>query len=136
MAKPRKFQKAEELKAAIQDYFDSCDARNAPLTVTGLANSLGTSRRLLLDVEKSTTYSEEIKSLILLAKQRIGQQTEEGLLSGRYNAAGCIFTLKNNWGYVDKVEKTISVEHSIAETLENRRRKVIESNALLIEETQ
>ena len=134
MAKPRLFQDAKKLEEAIEEYFSSTNARNAPLTVTGLANALGTNRMTLLNLEKEDHYAEEFKSLISLAKSRIGQQTEEGLLSGRYNAAGCIFTLKNNWGYKDKTEQEVSVVHSIADSLESRRRRVLENKVISIEE--
>lgn len=119
-----KFNDVDELRVAIDEYFQDCDDRNAPYTVSGLALALETSRRLLLDIQKSDHYSNDFKHLINLAKARILSRTEEGMLSNRYNAAGSIFTLKNNFGYVDKTESV--VEHkSIGDDLEKRRMRVI-----------
>jgi hypothetical protein len=77
--------------------------RQKPLTVTGLAVALGTSRDVLLDYE--TTYSEkypEFSNTIKEAKEQIKAYAEESLFGT--NTAGVIFSLKNNWGFKDKYE--------------------------------
>jgi hypothetical protein len=38
------------------------------------------------------------------AKDKVENSVEEGLLSGKYNATGAIFNLKNNYGWRDKQE--------------------------------
>ena len=125
--KPKKFQDLKALEAAIEDYFKKKDKAHKPYTITGLAITLGTSRRTLLNIQKEDYYSNDFKHLINTAKERILERVEEGLLSGTYNAAGSIFTLKNNGGWVDKTEQTIEVKNSIADTLETRRKRVIEA---------
>lgn len=77
--------------------------KQKPLTVTGLAVALGTSRDVLLDYE--TTYSEkypEFSNTIKEAKEQIKAYAEESLFGA--NTAGVIFSLKNNWGFKDKYE--------------------------------
>jgi hypothetical protein len=77
--------------------------KQKPLTVTGLAVALGTSRDVLLDYE--TTYSEkypEFSNTIKEAKEQIKAYAEESLFGT--NTAGVIFSLKNNWGFKDKYE--------------------------------
>ncbi len=73
-----------------------------PFTVTGLAVALDTSRETLLDYEKNpenAAFSDTIKA----AKQIIHNYAEEYLFNGK-NATGAIFNLKNNWGYVDRID--------------------------------
>lgn len=77
--------------------------KQKPLTVTGLAVALGTSRDVLLDYE--TTYSDkypEFSNTIKEAKEQIKAYAEESLFGT--NTAGVIFSLKNNWGFKDKYE--------------------------------
>ena len=77
--------------------------KQKPLTVTGLAVALGTSRDVLLDYE--TTYSEkypEFSNTIKEAKEQTKAYAEESLFGT--NTAGVIFSLKNNWGFKDKYE--------------------------------
>ena len=77
--------------------------KQKPLTVTGLAVALGTSRDVLLDYE--ITYSEkypEFSNTIKEAKEQIKAYAEESLFGT--NTAGVIFSLKNNWGFKDKYE--------------------------------
>lgn len=126
--KPKKFTDIKSLMRSINDYFRDADTRKAPYTITGLANALDTSRQLLLDIEYGGHYDSEFSRIISAAKSKIGQYTEEGLLSGKYNAAGCIFTMKNNWGYKDQVENKIVEDDSSAKILEANRKRVIEMN--------
>lgn len=73
-----------------------------PFTVTGLAVALDTTRETLLDYEKKTENAE-FSDAIKNAKQMIHNYAEEYLFSGK-NVVGAIFNLKNNWGYVDRIE--------------------------------
>lgn len=84
-------------------------------TVTGLAVALGTTRETLLDYElgkhdgKDLTVEqlaeneqiEDFSDTIKEAKLRIYSDTEQQLYQGK--AVGAIFSLKNNYGWVDKV---------------------------------
>lgn len=84
-------------------------------TVTGLAVALGTTRETLLDYElgkydgKDLTVEqlaeneqiEDFSDTIKEAKLRIYSDTEQQLYQGK--SVGAIFSLKNNYGWVDKV---------------------------------
>lgn len=80
--------------------------RIKPFTVTGLAIALGTTRDLLLDYEKNpdfAIYSDTIKA----AKQVI-QDFAESRLFANAQVTGAIFSLKNNYGWVDRTETDIT----------------------------
>jgi len=71
-----------------------------PLTITGLAVALGTTRETLLDYEK--TYADKYQDFsdtIKAAKEQIKEFAEMSLFGS--NATGPIFNLKNNWGFTD-----------------------------------
>lgn len=85
-------------------------------TITGLAVALGTTREILINYEKGlhdgkaedledwqNEENEQIKDFsdtIKEAKLRIYADTEQQLYKGR--PTGAIFSLKNNYGWVDK----------------------------------
>lgn len=122
--RPTKFNDAEELQVKIDKFFADCKKDNIIPTVTGLAVALDTSRQILLDYQNFCDNTDRLKSLddsvkrgisdtIKRAKARIESGYEQQLLSAK-NPAGAIFTLKNNYGWVDKQEvvnsnKTIEV---------------------------
>lgn len=71
-----------------------------PVTISGLAYALDTSRKVLLEyVEK-----EEFSNTITRAKEFIEALTEERAMAGDINANFAIFNMKNNWGWIDKNE--------------------------------
>lgn len=91
----QKFKTPEELKAAIQSYFET-----APFpTITGLAYYLGfASRQSFYDYENNEEYSYTIKRARLFMESVY----EQGLQEGK-SVAGAIFALKN-FGWKDKQE--------------------------------
>lgn len=121
--RPLKFETVEELQAAIDRYFDKCIAvkfdkelgKNIeiiinPPTVSGLAVELDTTRQTLIDYEGKDEYSDTIKK----AKQKIESYAERNLVTAR-NPAGVIFSLKNNYNWVDKQELTVNAKHVLFE---------------------
>ena len=76
-----------------------------PITVTGLAVHLDTTRDVLLDYEKKPENAD-FSPTIKRAKQMIQRYAEEYLFDGK-NQTGAIFNLKNNWGWVDRTEQTV-----------------------------
>jgi hypothetical protein len=73
-----------------------------PLTITGLATALDTTRETLLDYQGKKRYSDTIKK----AKGMIENFTEEKLFSN--NVAGVIFNLKNNYDWKDSAALELS----------------------------
>jgi hypothetical protein len=92
----------EELKRRVNKYFKDCIAFGRPFTTSGLALSLGTSRRTLLNYKDK--YNYEFHSIIQAAKQLCETYAEESLFMNS-SAAGVIFNLKNNHQWID--EQTI-----------------------------
>lgn len=97
--RPRKFKTPEQLDKLIDDYFNRCDEKEEPYTITGLALALDTTRDVLIDYEKN--YEPEFSYVIKKAKQRVQNYAERWLYSGK-NPAGAIFWLKANAAWVDK----------------------------------
>lgn len=131
VGRPLKFSSVEELEQKIEGYFESCEDADGynirPLTVTGLALALDTTRRTLLDYEyRDDEYSHAIKR----AKQRIENYAEEALFINK-QTAGVIFNLKNNHGWLDKQEMTMSggLHNTVTDlTPEERRARINELN--------
>ncbi len=121
--KPLKFKSPEELESKIQEYYKWAEDNNKHITMSGLAWYLDTNRQTLLNYENSLenewlkSVDDDVKVLyvdsIKRAKARIEMEYEEGLYH-KESTVGTIFTLKNNYGWVDKQEiertnKTIEV---------------------------
>lgn len=93
--RPLKFQSVEELQTAIDAYFAQCLVDDEPLTITGLALALDTTRKTLIEYEGREEFVNTIKK----AKTRVENYAEKRLFSG--NATGPIFALKN-FDWTDK----------------------------------
>lgn len=101
MARPRVYEKEEELQGAIDAYFLNTKVNNEKVTMSGLAYSLGfADRQSLYDYEKNDKFSCTIKRALL----RIEQSYETALYGNA--VAGPIFALKN-MGWRDKQEMDI-----------------------------
>ena len=111
----KKYNSVEEMQKAIDKFFEDCDAKGEPYTITGLALALDfNSRQSLLNYE-GYTDKDDIMFLdtIKKAKARVEKNLETGLISGKYNATGSIFNLKNNFDWKDKQEVETSGENKL-----------------------
>ena len=108
LGRPKKYPTAFELGIAVDLYFLSCDESGTPYTVEGLAYTLDVDRDTLLNYAKDEDDSER-RYIVRQAKLRIQQNVMERGLSGKGDRVVTIFNLKNNFGYVDKVETESSV---------------------------
>lgn len=108
--KPLKFKTVEELQKKIDDYFESCNEEFEPITITGLALALDTSRETLCNYEEKAEYFDTIKR----AKLRVQHAYEKRLV--KRGNGGDIFALKN-FGWVDKteVDNTLKVKPVLVE---------------------
>jgi len=122
--KAGKYENAKQMQKIIDKYFKECEENEEYPSVSGLAYSLGLSRQGLLNYENSllngrlksldSSAKGEIVDTIKRAKSFVEMCYEQRLFANG-NPAGTIFTLKNNYKWVDKSEveqtnKTISVE--------------------------
>src|SRR3990167_3850498 len=116
VGRPLKFQNVEELKQRIDKYFIDCTQTKRPLTISGLAVALDTSRKVLIDYENR---GDEFSNTIKKAKSICENFTEEYLFTGK-NVAGAIFNLKNNYGWQDKseIDHTITAKQKYAQELQ------------------
>jgi hypothetical protein len=105
VGRPLKFKNPKELQKAIDAYFARCSRENEPLTITGLALALDTTRETLMDYENRDEFSDTIKK----AKLRIEQAYE--FRNIKRGNAGDIFALKQI-GWKDKTEITGAVAHA------------------------
>lgn len=100
--RPPKYSSTEQMQAAVDAYFDSEDFP----TIAGLSLALGFSdRSSLIDYSEKDEFSHTVK----VAKFRVEAFIERRLYEA--NATGCIFNLKNNFGWKDKTE--VDTNHSI-----------------------
>jgi hypothetical protein len=106
--RPLKFNSAEEMQTAINQYFAKCDAEDRPYTVSGLAVALDTNRQTLINYEDKDEFFDTIKK----AKAKIEAYNEEMLYNKNIPTTGVIFNLKNNYGWKDKqeIEADLSVK--------------------------
>ena len=95
-----KYKTQEQLQKGIDAYFNMCDEKEKPYTMSGLALSLGIDRATLVRYGDRDLFAHQIKN----AKQRVQAQLEENALMGKGNAVFTIFNLKNNYGWRDQVE--------------------------------
>lgn len=95
-----KYKTGKELQKGIDKYFQECDKKQKPYTMSGLAESLDIDRITLINYGKRDSFFTLIKK----AKQKVERQLEENALIGKGNATFTIFNLKNNYGWRDTVE--------------------------------
>ena len=110
--RPLKYSTYKEIQKDIDNYFDKCDKKNKPYTITGLSLALDTCRETLLtyqNCEQSTIDKVEasmISDAIVKAKQRCQNYAEEYLFSGK-PVAGSIFNLCNNYKWKNGTDLNI-----------------------------
>ena len=115
--RPRLYTSREEVEKLIQDYFTSCEEKEKPKTMQGLANALGMTRETLCQYAKQEEFSDAIRN----ARDQVVAEIEEKLLRSGQPTIGCIFWLKNNGGWVDKqeIESTSRVSLSVPDDVED-----------------
>lgn len=99
--RPLKFKTVEELQESIDKYFSMADEQDEPITITGLALALDTTRETLCDYGEKDQYSDAIKK----AKLKVENAYEKRLV--RRGNGGDIFALKN-FGWVDKSSQELT----------------------------
>ena len=102
--RPLKFRTSAELFRKGMEYIDICNDKKEPITITGLAIHLDTTRDVLCDYENK--YGDEFSRTVKKLKHRVENYIETQVHKNK-NPAGPIFLLKN-FGWTDRME----VEHS------------------------
>lgn len=103
--RPLAFDTVKELEDAVNNYFDNDanvldpDGKEIFLpTMSGLALSLGVSRQTVVNYSNKEEFFDTINK----ARGKIENFIERRLYGN--NVTGCIFNLKNNFGWKDKTE--------------------------------
>lgn len=114
IGRPRKYETAEEMQEIIDEYLQECSDEGVYPTVSMLAYRLDMSRRDLLNYENclengrlkqcSQEQKEAFVHTVKKAKQYIEGCYDNRLINGNGNPVGTIFSLKNNYNWVDKTE--------------------------------
>jgi hypothetical protein len=132
-------------KANGQHYVDEEEyiTEQVPYTITGLALALDTTRETLRDYEsgkyddagRSEDENSRFSDTIIRAKLRCEQFAEMHLFTGK-NANGAIFSLKNNYNWVDKseVDNTVHTVEADLDSLDKEREQMAAQAAKALEE--
>ncbi|WP_459481449.1 terminase small subunit [Clostridium saccharoperbutylacetonicum] len=139
ITKPAKYNNAEDMGKIISEYFEECEANKEIPSVTGLAYALNMSRQGLMNYENclsggnlkelNNDTKAEIVNIIKRAKHFIEYCYEQSLFN-QGKTTGAIFTLKNNYGWVDKQE----IVNSSSNNIENMTQDEIEKRLKELEE--
>lgn len=101
--RPKKYTQVDAMQQKINEYFDECDKKKEPYTITGLALALDLDRKSINNYAKDSKFFPTIKK----AKLKVENYLEKYLITGG-NSTGTIFNLKNNFNWSDKQQ----IEHS------------------------
>lgn len=117
LGRPRMYESPEEMQKLIDQYFKDCEAKDDPLTMSGLAYALGMDRTSLVNYG----HRDEFFNTVKRARDRIIADYERRLLKSGTPTIGLIFALKNNAGWVDKqeIETTSRITLSVPDDVED-----------------
>ena len=115
VGRPRAFKSVEEVEKKINAYFNYCEEKEKPYTMSGLAYYLGISRQTLVNYSNQDQFFDTIKK----ARDRVQMQLEENALSNKANPTFTIFNLKNNFDWKDSNEVKTNVEITKVDELLN-----------------
>ena len=113
--RPKIFNDVKEVEEKINAYFNYCEEKEKPYTMSGLAYYLGIDRKTLLNYSKNEEYFHTIKK----ARDKVQMQLEENALSNKANPTFTIFNLKNNFDWKDKIEHSSSEVENINKNISN-----------------
>ena len=114
VGRPRSFKSVEEVEEKINAYFNYCEEKEKPYTMSGLAYYLGISRQTLVNYSNQDQFFDTIKK----ARDKVQMQLEECLYR-LGNNSGVIFNLKNNFDWKDKIEHSSSEVENINKNISN-----------------
>lgn len=101
--RPKAYTEKKEMQQKIDKYFEECQKKGEPYTITGLCLALDICRDTLSEYMKNDEFSDTIKK----AKLKVENYLEKHLITDT-STTGIIFNLKNNFGWSDKQQ----IEHS------------------------
>ena len=119
----------EEIRVALDGYFDDCEEKGEIPTVEGMALALGTSRQLLWDWERRAQTNPERAEMITRAKETIAAIDAKLALEGKINPVTYIFRSKNYYGMKDQQEVVVAPVNPLGDGMSNEelRKKYLEN---------
>ena len=114
VGRPKAFKSVKEVEEKINAYFNYCEEKEKPYTMSGLAYYLEVSRQTLVNYSYEDEYFDTIKK----ARDKVQMQLEECLYR-LGNNSGVIFNLKNNFDWKDKIEHSSSEVENINKNISN-----------------
>lgn len=102
------YETAEEMNYAIDLYFRVIEEENRPPTMAGLSLALGFKSTSAL--RRYEMKGEDFATIIEVARTRVEEWKNELLLTKEKQCNGVIFDLKNNHGWMDRMEQTTVVQ--------------------------
>ena len=114
VGRPKAFKSVKEVEEKINAYFNYCEEKEKPYTMSGLAYYLEVSRQTLVNYSYKDEYFDTIKK----ARDKVQMQLEECLYR-LGNNSGVIFNLKNNFDWKDKIEHSSSEVENINKNISN-----------------
>ena len=115
VGRPKIFNDVKEVEEKINAYFNYCEEKEKPYTMSGLAYYLDISRQTLVNYSNQDQFFDTIKK----ARDRVQMQLEENALSNKANPTFTIFNLKNNFDWKDSNEVKTNVEITKVDELLN-----------------
>ena len=115
VGRPKIFNDVKEVEEKINAYFNYCEEKEKPYTMSGLAYYLGISRQTLVNYSNQNQFFNTIKK----ARDRVQMQLEENALLNKANPTFTIFNLKNNFDWKDSNEVKTNVEIAKVDELLN-----------------
>ena len=115
VGRPKIFNDVKEVEEKINAYFNYCEEKEKPYTMSGLAYYLGISRQTLVNYSNQDQFFDTIKK----ARDRVQMQLEENALSNKANPTFTIFNLENNFDWKDNNEVKTNVEITKVDELLN-----------------
>jgi len=120
IGKPLKYKNKEEILKIAERYFRKCERDEEPLTVTGLAIALDTTRKTMMEWERREDYGNTIKKI----KARVEHYVEKMTISGKIAPAVGIFVLKNfDWTDKQIIDANITGDISLGGAFEANKGK-------------
>lgn len=110
-----KYKDEKELEKGIEEYFEDCNKREKPYTMSGLAVWLGITRQTLVNYGKTDKFFPLIKK----AKERVQAQIEENAIDGTFNTTFAIFSLKANYKWDDGNKVQVNINKPKVEKVED-----------------
>lgn len=129
-----RYNSPDAMAFVIDEYFVRCEAMEQPPTIADLVLALGFSTKRSLQNYKEK--DDEFRHVIETAETRMEGWKNRQLLKGGPTTQGTIFDLKNNHGWADKSESTVTHTPggSLAELVQALQGKVLRPSLVQPEE--